>query len=364
LTVNSVADAPIPAIDNYSTGEDVPLVVDASLGVLANDLNPEGGAITAEVVTGPANGSLSLNADGSFNYTPAANFHGTDTFTYKAVSNGQEIVSSANIVVEPLNDPPIAMGDAFTVDPTMSATATGNVLANDSDIDGDLLAASLVDGPAHGTLSLNQDGTFTYTPQSGFTGDDAFRYQAFDGKANSNVAIAQLHVTSGTSEAPPPVETPPPAENQRPVATNDVFTMPGNTTLNIPAVSGLLLNDSDPEGAALTASLFSHPLHGSVALAADGSFSYTPTTGYTGMDAFLYRVSDGARWSPLAAVTIHVTPADGPDEAPTPDPEPCGSHQGDQATEHLVSRLAHARQEKHQAKAVDAIFGRPHWWLA
>src|SRR5206468_692066 len=109
----------------------------------------------------------------------------SDSFTYKAVNtSGQEIVSSANIVVEPLNDAPVAVDDAFTIDPTSTAPATNNVMANDSDIDGDPLSASLVSGPAHGTLSLNSDGTFNYVPTSGFTGDDAFRYQLFDGKAN------------------------------------------------------------------------------------------------------------------------------------------------------------------------------------
>src|SRR5262249_33518692 len=136
LTVNPVAQAPTAAIDNYSTGEDVPLVVGASLGVLANDISPDGGALTAQVVTGPTNGTLSLNTDGSFNYTPSANYHGNDSFTYKAVSaGGQEIVSSANIVVEPLNDAPVAADDSFTIDPTNATPPTNNVMANDSDID-------------------------------------------------------------------------------------------------------------------------------------------------------------------------------------------------------------------------------------
>ena len=66
LTVNPVAQAPVAAIDNYSTGEDVPLTVSAEMGVLANDVNPDGGDMTAEVVTGPTHGTLTLNTDGSF----------------------------------------------------------------------------------------------------------------------------------------------------------------------------------------------------------------------------------------------------------------------------------------------------------
>jgi VCBS repeat-containing protein len=374
LTVNPVAQAPVVAIDNYSTVEDVPLAVAAGMGVLANDVNPDGGAMTAEVVTGPAHGTLALNADGSFSFSPEANWHGTDSFTYKAVSNGQEMISSANVVVEPLNDAPSASDDDFTIDPAATPPAVSNVLANDSDIDGDPLTATLVSGPAHGTLSLNGDGTFNYAPQAGFSGDDSFRYQSFDGKANSNVATVTLHVTAGTSEAPPPVETPPPAENQRPLAANDVFTTPQDAPLSVPAASGLLGNDSDPEGGPITASLFSDPLHGSVVLASDGSFNYTPTSGYSGMDAFLYRVSDGQLWSPLAAVTIHVTPASGPDEAPVPaptpapapepnpDPQPCHPHVCCEVSDNVMNALAATGHGQHHAQAVDAVFGHHRGW--
>jgi VCBS repeat-containing protein len=402
LTVNPVAQAPIAAIDNYSTGEDVPLVVGASMGVLANDISPDGGTLTASVVTGPTNGTLSLKADGSFNYTPAANFHGNDSFTYKATSsNGQEIVSSANVVIEALNDAPVAADDSFTIDPTSTASPTSNapvnnVMANDSDIDGDPLAANLVSGPAHGTLSLNSDGTFNYTPQDGFTGDDAFRYQLFDGKANSNVATVTLHVSSAPEQAPPPVETPPPSEtpppvetpppsvNLPPVAGNDVFTTAQDTALAVPATTGLLANDSDPEGSPLTASLFANPLHGSVMLQGDGSFNYTPTTGYSGMDAFMYRVSDGMQWSPLAAVTIHVTPANSPSQTPTPSPdpapvptpapaptpdpapspEPCHPHDCCHVADHIVHAVAHGHHGHELAHAVDKIFSHVRGWLS
>jgi VCBS repeat-containing protein len=314
LTVNQVVHAPLPAIDNYSTGEDVPMTVAADRGVLANDINVDGGALTSEVVTGPAHGTLSLNSDGSFSYSPEANWHGTDSFTYKAINNGMETVSSANIVVEPLNDHPVAAADEFTISPE-GGSETPNVLTNDSDIDGDALLAQLVSGPAHGTLSLNVDGTFTYTPAEDFEGDDSFSYQAFDGMAQSNVTTVTLHVEAGPDEAPTP-------ENARPMAVNDTFTVQSGQALEVVALTGVLTNDSDPESLPLTASLFSGPLHGSLSLAADGSFSYTPTEGYVGMDAFMYRVSDGELWSPLAAVTIHVTPADEPDEAPVPDPDP------------------------------------------
>jgi hypothetical protein len=156
-----------------------------------------------------------------------------------------------------------------------------------------------------------------------------------------------------------------------------VFTTAQDATLTVHAASGLLANDSDPEGSPLTASLFSNPLHGSVMLQGNGSFNYTPTSGYSGEDAFLYRVSDGTQWSPLAAVTIHVTPADGPDEAPVPtptpapapnpapNPEPCHPHDCCHVSDHIVHAVAHGHHGHHHlAHAVDAIFSRVRGWLS
>jgi VCBS repeat-containing protein len=361
LTVRQVIHAPVPANDNYSTGEDVPLVVGAEMGVLANDVNLDAGALAAEVVTGPAHGTLTLNTDGSFTFTPEANWHGSDSFTYKAINNGLETISSANIVVEPLNDHPVAVNDAFTISP--GGPAPASVQANDSDIDSTTLTTSLVSGPAHGSLSLNSDGTFTYTPAEGYVGDDTFRYQLHDGMANSNVATVTLQVEAGPDEAPLPE-----LENQRPIAVNDTFSVESGLTLNALPISGVLFNDTDPEGSPLSASLFSGPLHGALTLAADGSFSYTPTSGYEGMDAFLYRVTDGELWSAFAAVTIHVTPAQAPDEAPLPElePEPAPTPAPCQVVcDDAPEEVPEATPDDEGScfeDAVDALFSRGRWY--
>jgi hypothetical protein len=330
ITVNEIADAPIAAIDNYSTGEDVPMAVGSDLGVLANDIDPQGNPLVAEVVTGPEHGTLSLNADGSFDYAPAANYHGADSFTYKAKNATEEMISMANIVVEPLNDRPAAADDEFTIEVgggSVTVTPAANVMANDTDIDGEgatPMVANLVSGPEHGTLALNPDGTFNYVPEEGYEGEDAFRYQLFDGMANSNVATVTLHVqeTPEPEPVPPPVPAPEPTPNQRPEAVNESFTVEAGTTLDVAAIDGILANDFDPEGGALSAEWFSGPLHGALSVADDGSFTYTPEDGFEGLDAFLYRASDGELWSALAAVTIHVTPRSEPAPVPVPQPEP------------------------------------------
>src|SRR5213075_3203231 len=176
ITVTPVNDPPgtssaIVADDAYTTPEDTTLTVVAP-GVLANDSDVDGDPITAILVDSPAHGTLSLNADGSFSYTPVVNYNGPDSFTYKANDGQADSPTNAtvSITVTPVNDPPgtsgaIVADDAYTTpeDTTLIVSAPG-VLDNDTDVDGDPLTAVLVNGPAHGTLSLNSDGSFTYTP--------------------------------------------------------------------------------------------------------------------------------------------------------------------------------------------------------
>ncbi|MCF6391773.1 cadherin-like domain-containing protein, partial [Mycobacterium sp. MBM] len=104
-------------------------------------------------------------SDGTFTYTPTADFNGTDTFTYTAGDGtATSSVETVSITVAPVNDTPATVGDTFTTNE--DTVLTGNVLTNDSDVDGNPLTATLVDGPANGTLTLNTDGSFTYTPDA------------------------------------------------------------------------------------------------------------------------------------------------------------------------------------------------------
>src|SRR5439155_319271 len=135
----------------------------------------------------PAHGSVALNANGSFTYTPAAGYTGADSFTYKA-NDGQldSNVATVTITVSPVNDAPVARDDSATTDEDTAVVI--NVLANDSDVDGDSLTAAVVSGPSHGTLTPSANGTCTYTPAANFNGSDSFTYKANDGTTDSNVA--------------------------------------------------------------------------------------------------------------------------------------------------------------------------------
>src|SRR4029077_10291877 len=185
-----------------------------------------------------AHGTLTLDANGAFTYTPSTNFFGSDSFTYKAVrSDGaRSNVATVSLTISEVNDAPVAVNDSATTNE--DTAVSGNVLTNDSDPDNtdglpgndDTLHAVLVSGPEHGTLSLNQTtGAFTYTPSANYFGSDSFTYKTVDSDgAESNVATVSLTVTE---------------VNDAPVAANDSATTNEDT-----AVSGnVLANDSDPD---------------------------------------------------------------------------------------------------------------------
>src|SRR6185437_7247106 len=297
----TVNNPPAARDDSYATAEDTPLTVPAP-GVLGNDSDADGDplSVPAASVTAPAHGTAAVNADGSFTYTPAADFNGTDTFTYHA-SDGTALSTAATvtITVTPVNDPPAARDDNYRTeeDTPLSTTASkmAGVLANDSDADGDPLTAVLVTGPAHGTLSLNSNGSFTYTPAAGFSGTDSFTYRATDGVLGSNAATVTITVVRpGT-----------------PVAVDDSYRTGQDTPLMVPP-PGVLANDSDPNGDPLRIEIRSvtAPAHGTLNLSKSdgGDFTYTPAAGFTGQDSFTYRATDGVLGSNVATVTITVAP--------------------------------------------------------
>jgi VCBS repeat-containing protein len=286
--------APVAVDDNFTTNEDTVLNVPAA-GVLGNDTDVENDPLTSAVVAGPAHGSLTLNSDGSFAYTPDANYNGTDSFTYKANDGTADSnTATVNLTINPVNDAPVAVDDSFTTNEDTPLTiAAPGILGNDTDVENDPLTSAVVTGPAHGSLTLNADGSFTYTPGANFNGTDSFTYKANDGTADSNVATVNLTVN--------PV-------NDAPVAVNDAFATNEDTPLTIP-MPGVLGNDTDVDGDALTAALVAGPSHGTLTLNPDGSLLYTPDANYNGSDSFTYKANDGAADSNVATATITINPA-------------------------------------------------------
>jgi VCBS repeat-containing protein len=187
--------APVATVDSYSTNEDEPLIVGAT-GVLLNDTDADNDPLTAVLVSDVEHGTLDPNADGSFTYTPTANYNGLDSFTYKA-NDGQadSNVVTVSLTVNPVNDAPVAVDDSYaTTEHTVLTVNAAGVLANDSDVEGDPLYAALVSGPAHGKLTFNSDGSFVYRPLGHYNGADSFTYKAFDGSASSDVTTVSIAV--------------------------------------------------------------------------------------------------------------------------------------------------------------------------
>ena len=294
ITVNVTGDnaAPVAAIDTYSVDEDGTLVLGAP-GVLDNDTDADGDPLTAALISDVSNGTLSLDADGSFTYTPDADFNGSDSFTYRASDGAQQSGDTVvTITVDPVNDAPVATADSYsaTEDTVLNVAAGAGVLLNDSDVDGDSLSASLVTGPANGSVTLNPDGSFDYTPDADFAGTDSFTYVANDGTADSAPVTVTIEVAN---------------TNDDPVAVDDSGLTAAFETPTSFSIASLLANDTDADGDTLTLTGIGGAVNGSVSLSG-GDVIFTPTAGYSGPASFTYTISDGNGGTDTATVSLTV----------------------------------------------------------
>ncbi len=298
VAVAVVNDPPVANDDSYTTNEDTQLNVSAP-GVLGNDSDPDGDSLTVSSYdhTTVQGGTVSMSTNGSFTYTPAANYCGADSFTY-TISDGHGGTDSATVhlTVNCVNDPPVAEDDSDTTNEDTPVTT--NVVANDHDIDGtiDPTTVAIITGPAHGTVVNNGDGTVTYTPDTNFNGVDTYTYTVNDNDgATSNVATVAITVIAVQVNRPP-------------VAADDNAVTDENTAVTIP----VLANDSDPDGDTITVTDASVPTHGTTAVNPNGTITYTPDSNYCGQDAFTYAISDGRGGTDTALVSVTVNCVNNP----------------------------------------------------
>jgi len=180
------------------------LTIPAAVGVLTNDTDPEGDPLSASLdnANGPAHGTVALAADGSFVYTPAAGFSGTDSFGY-IVSDGHGGAAEATVVIKVLqvSQPPVAVPESYAVTQgtVLTVPAVAGVLAADYAPDGEPLSAGLLNGPAHGTLTLKPDGSFVYQPNATFSGTDSFSYKVSDSQGGFDVGGVFLSVAPAST---------------------------------------------------------------------------------------------------------------------------------------------------------------------
>lgn len=291
LDVQAAENVPPVAVgEQFGVLEDGFLDSRSAGGLLVNDSDHEGAALSLIMVEQPGHGALVTHPEGDFTYRPDANFNGSDRFTYR-VSDGavSSNLATAEIGVFAQNDAPDAAADTYQVlrGQSLTVAAAQGLLANDSDPDGDSITVELVDAPAQGQVQVSATGAFVYQPQPGYTGVDRFRYAASDGVARS-VAVATINVVLPGNGAP--------------VAQGENLKTDEDTILSSDAVGLLTANDSDPDGDALAVLLTEGPAHGQLMING-GAFSYTPDADFAGSDQFHYRVSDGALSSaPVTAI--------------------------------------------------------------
>ncbi|WP_171060576.1 Ig-like domain-containing protein [Poseidonocella sp. HB161398] len=285
---------PAPRFDSYATQEDTPLSF-AAAELLENDSDPDGGTpVFLGLARQPYHGSAAYDpATGLVTYAPDPDFSGTDSFT-AFIGDGQGGSSRSRIDVEvaPVNDAPVATDDAGGSVVAGRAIVI-DLIGNDRDADGDALAIAAVTGAALGTVTDNGDGTVTYAAGAE-AGPDSFGYTVADGKGGTATATVSLSVLADP--------------NTPPVARDDAYALDEDTLLAIALASGVLANDSDADGDGLRARLAAAPLHGTLTLNGDGSFSYAPDADFHGSDSFTYRVTDGKGGTDLATARLTVAP--------------------------------------------------------
>jgi len=308
ITVNSVPDPPVAADQFLPLDEDT--VLNAPVGQLfVGATDPDAVGEQAALVDAPAQGVVQVYGSGAFTYTPPSDWAGDASFTYQ-IGDGATWSGPATVTltVAAANDAPVGVPDAYVGyqdEPLNVSTATG-VLANDIDIDlpGDSLTVTVDGAPLYGLLSLAEDGSFVYTPDPGFSGEDSFTYDVSDGSE---------------SDGPIPVSLTLRSVNDPPTAVDDNYTLADDPLLQVDAADGVLANDVDPDGDPLVAIVSEGTADGELVLDGDGSFTYRPDAGFAGDDVFTYVVTDGTLFSAPATVTVVVVESVNPTDTDVSD---------------------------------------------
>ena len=292
VNITCVNDAPHAVNDSASGTEDTDLVV-AGANLVSNDTDTEGDSLSVTAVSNATGGSAVLGA-GDVTFTPDANLCGNNVagFNY-TVSDGNGGTDTGHVTIDLSCDPdaPVANDDTVTVDEDSSNTdVTSDLLANDTDGDGDTLTITNVDNATGGSADLTA-GNVTFTPDADACGDGygSFDYTVDDGNGGSDTAHATVDVT---------------CENDNPVATDDAASGTEDTDVVIPS-GDLTANDSDVDGDALSVSAVSNPTGGTVDLTG-GVVTFTPDADLCGDGAagFDYTVDDGNGGTDTGHVTI------------------------------------------------------------
>jgi hypothetical protein len=285
-----VGQSPVTHDSTYAAFPGQALLVPAP-GVLADDVSPLKKTLTATVVTDPTHGTLILNSDGSFTYTPDPGFDETDSFVYDANDGTLSTPATVTIVI----NRPTANPDNVTT--PVNTPVVINVAANDTDPEGNqflvLSSIAITTQPAHGIVSVSDTGMVTYTPNAGFVGTDTFAYTIADTHgAVSNPAVDTVIVT--------------------PITTLTAGNVTAQATGSTPVMINLLSNVTESNGASpldpSMTTIVTAPEHGTVTVdPTTGIATYIATVTFSGTDSFTYTIADQAGMeSNVGTVTVQV----------------------------------------------------------
>jgi len=293
ITVLPGNGPPVANDESVTAEEDTPLPIT----VTATDL--DGDALTYTILTGPTHGTISGfdPATGEMTYTPDADYHGPDSFTFEACDpEGLCDTGAVTITVEPVDDPPLADPQSLTTpeDTPLPITVTG------SDADGDPITYGIVSEPSSGTISGFDPATgdLIYTPDENFTGTDSFVFEACD-----------PHPEHGCSQATVTIKVTP--LNDPPTANDDAT----STLEDVAIVIGVASNDFDVDGNLdpTTVTVLAAPAFGTVSVnPLTGDVTYTPDLHYHSTDTFIYEICDTDGLCDTATVTVNVVAGDDP----------------------------------------------------
>lgn len=288
--------APDAADDQFALS---PNSADNVLDVLANDSDLDGDALSLIAVGSPASGQVQISGNVLI-YTPDSGFTGSDAFSYTVDDGfGGQAQANVSVVIAEPNQVPVAGDDSAST--AIGQPVSIDVLANDTDVDGDTLSVTSFSQPANG--SVTQDGNaLTYTPSEGFTGSDSFTYVVSDGRGGEATGIVVVTVNDSENNRPP-------------VANPDTASGPSSEVI----IVDVLANDFDPDGDPLTVvsvdQISAAPT--TITINADGTIGFEISSTCSGQNLYRYTIEDpfGARASALVQVTRSDPDKDGMDAA-------------------------------------------------
>ncbi len=283
-TIAAFNTAPVAANGTASGDEDA-----ASITGNASATDAQGTALSYVTIAEPAHGTVSLNATtGAFSYTPALNYNGPDSFTFKANDGlADSNIATISITVAAVNDAPIASNAAASGDED-ATSIIGTAVASDVDT-ATTLSFAKVSEPTHGSVSINAStGAFSYIPTANYHGSDSFTIKVNDGLLDSNTATVSITINS---------------VNDIPVATGAAIAGDEDAA----SITGSVTATDADSDAVLTFAKVSEPAHGTATLnTTTGALIYTPAHDYNGSDSFTVKANDGTADSNIATVSITI----------------------------------------------------------